>query len=276
MDFLSITDMIRKGILVSTGEICQQHQQEYYQRKTPNGLTKPFCLSCQKDQINKQEEQGVARGLKNRLDLHSYKVFQRDSILSKEMERADFTNFAVENELDQRALNFAKRMHRHYFKGGLGNTIFSGKAGVGKSHLAVSIAKQLNEDFKKINEPKSVIFIPVSRLFSKIQDSFNHRNDFTEHRAVELLTRVDFLFLDDLGVENANNEWKQQVLTDILDNRDKTIITTNATSGELAQNYTPRLLDRILKGVEKDDQRGIPSQVFKFPEDAISKRRRAF
>lgn len=268
--------MIRQGILVSTGEICQQHQQEYYQRKTPNGLTKPFCLSCQKDQINKQEERGVARGLKNGLDLHSYKVFQRDSILSKEMERADFTNFAVENELDQRALNFAKRTHRHYFKGGLGNTIFSGKAGVGKSHLAVSIAKQLNEDFKKINEPKSVIFIPVSRLFSKIQDSFNHRNDFTEHRAVELLTRVDFLFLDDLGVENANNEWKQQVLTDILDNRDKTIITTNATSGELAQNYTPRLLDRILKGVEKDDQRGIPSKVFKFPEDAISKRRRAF
>ena len=39
------------------------------------------------------------------------------------------------------------------------------------------------------------------RSFSKIEESFNNRGDFTESYAVNLLSNVDFLFFDDLGKE---------------------------------------------------------------------------
>lgn len=276
MELLSNKEMIQAGKLIPTGEVCQEHNLPYYQLKTQQGLKEPFCEECNKKIIKQIERDGVIRSLNHSSDFHSYEVFERESIISSELKLATFESFNVTNDTDQRALNFARRITQFYFKGGRGNTLFSGNAGVGKSHLAISMAKRLNNDFKNINEPKSIIFMPVSRLFSKIQASFNGQSQYTEDHAVRLLSKTDFLVLDDLGVENVNNSWKQQVLTDILDSRNKTIITTNSSSRELEANYTPRLYDRILKGVKKDEKRKIESKIFYFPSNTTSKRREAF
>ena len=86
-----------------------------------------------------------------------------------------------------------------------------------------------------------------------------------------LLSKVDFLFLDDLGKESsmsANlkeaNDWRQRVLFKILDNRQTTFFNTNLSSNDIKTIYNQALADRIFKGASK--------HIYKFPETMESRR----
>ena len=264
--------MIASGRLVDSGQLCELHNEHLYSVRIPSGkLSNPFCFTCKQTEIQQENAERVAAAYQQSKKFHSFGVFERESIITPELEFATFENFQHTDVTENNALYFARKMAKHYFDDGKGNTIFTGPPGVGKSHLTIAMARELHANFDKFGHDKSMIFMPVSRLFSKIQDSFNGGGNFTENRAVELLTNVDFLFLDDLGKEavmsnqiKAANEWKQQVLFNILDNRERTIINTNFSSNQLRAIYDAALADRIFKG-SKD-------QVFKFPEGAKSKR----
>lgn len=135
------------------------------------------------------------------------------------------------------------------------NTIFSGVPGVGKSHLAMSMLKAINENFSPYG---SCLFISVNDLMRLIKDSFNNpESKYTETNMVHLLTKVDILVLDDLGSETSfkrdireASEFIQQVLFGVLNARERTIITTNLNSDELRKIYNPKIISRIFKGVE--------------------------
>lgn len=175
----------------------------------------------------------------------SYKVFSNNSIVSDELKNANLENYNITDPFDEKAIKFTKRIARHYFKGGEGNTVFIGVPGVGKSHLTISMARSLNDTFKKYNEPKSIVFMPVNRIFSKIKSSFNNKSSvFTEDYAIDFLSKVDYLFLDDLGKESSMSnqikpasDWVQSVLFSILDQRKNTIINTNFSRDQLLKIY---------------------------------------
>ena len=85
-------------------------------------------------------------------------------------------NFEIHTDQDAEAVNFAKRVTADYVKERYeGNTIISGPPGVGKSHLAVGIAKTLNEAFKCFKVRKSVVYMPSMELFSRMQEAFQYR-----------------------------------------------------------------------------------------------------
>lgn len=232
-----------------------------------------MCDECSKEEIARKSDEDVKQRLINSELAKSYYVFTKHSIVPSEFKDASFDNFAIEAPFDETALNFAKRMANHYFKDGTGNTVFTGKPGLGKSHLTFSMARGLNETFKKYSQKKTVIFMPVSRLITKIKGSFNGGSGFTQDYAVDMLSNVDVLVLDDLGKESTTGgELKRAssfvygILFDILDSRDKTIINTNFTREELRRIYDDALVDRIFKGAVKS------KQVLQFPDNLQSKR----
>ncbi|XCY62377.1 ATP-binding protein [Streptococcus iniae] len=217
------------------------------------------CEDCAREAILEQEDNlNRSSAIDSKL-ADTYAVFERDSIVSDKLKAKSLNNYKTDAEIDQKAVNYIKRMEQFYRQDRTGNAIITGPSGVGKSHLTYGLAKFMNEQFKAYESPKSVLFISLVSLFTKIKESFNVDNGYRQADMIESLTRVDYLFLDDLGKESRkgdsqNNEWTHQILYEILDNRSNTIINTNLSSKEIkalyADNYgNGALSSRILEGV---------------------------
>lgn len=273
---MSYEYMINNGILVNTGDICTIHNKPYYKRLKQQGeyTNVAFCLDCQKAELERLKQSSTEQQTVNGMLAKTWNMFESVSIIPDDLKNATMKNFEEHNFEDQKAHAFAQRAVRYYGKGGEGNTLLQGHPGVGKSHLSISIAKQLNDTFKIYNEPKSVIFMPVARLIQRVQASFNGGGRFTEDFATRLLTECDYLVLDDLGKESTTennmkqaNDWTYRFLFNILDSRSKTIVNTNFSRKELIKIYDNAFVDRLTKGMREDKDR-----IFKFSEGAESKR----
>ena len=118
------------------------------------------------------------------------------------------------------------------------------------------MAKALNEGYKVKGEPKSVLFVNLTEIIKQIKEGWNYGKgaSLTEFEAVERMKNADFLILDDLGAKNATvspkSDWEQDLLFDVLNSRENTIINTNLNATELKTVYNERNYSRILKGLE--------------------------
>jgi DNA replication protein DnaC len=243
-----------KTLIIETDEICEIHGEKKVSVKTPDGLTNPYCAVCLSIKSANDLSERVKKSVEADILRKTYKVLKRDSILSDEtIMDAEFDNFNTDGEQEaQRAKQFAESVAAFYIAGGNGNTVLSGLAGTGKSHLAMSIAKAYNEACKESGEPKSVMFASWSQVLRKVKESFNYKE--SKDSPESLLNRLidaDLLILDDIGSEKVT-DWSNELLTDLLDGRTRTIITSNLSSKKMQEIYKePRIVSRILRGIGK-------------------------
>lgn len=255
---------------VNENEICKKHACYMWTFKHPvrakgrKGLYQAtFCPECQREAMAREQEKKIGEAYISSILSNTFGVLERNSIMPSDMKEASFNTFTVNNEIDEKAKNYALRIAKHYFNDGKGNAVILGQAGVGKTHLAIAIAKKLNIDFKANNNPKSVLFMNVPTMFQKIQSGFNKSEARTTDEWLDLLKKVDYLILDDFGKgEQAN--WKKDFLYNLLDARDKTIFTTNMTGREMKQAFDSSLVSRVAKGAK--------DLTFKYPDDAEDRR----
>lgn len=171
-------------------------------------------------------------------------------LLDETIKTATFNNFKIETDEERQAFEFAKNLAEFYKNGGQGNSFMSGPAGSGKSHLSMAILKSYLESGEK-----TALFVSYSHVVRLIKDSFNNRDSvYTQNNIMGLLTNVDLLVMDDIGSEN-NSDFSEELLTDVLDGRISTIITTNLSSEELRGNsrkqgkYNQRTASRMFRGI---------------------------
>jgi DNA replication protein DnaC len=104
--------------------------------------------------------------------------------------------------------------------------LFRGSFGVGKTHLAVAMLKEL------IRKGARGYFYEVPELLRMVKDSYDANPEQDERQTLEPVLRADVLVLDDLG-EERTSEWVQETLAHIINVRYSenrpTIITTGLT-----------------------------------------------
>jgi DNA replication protein DnaC len=103
--------------------------------------------------------------------------------------------------------------------------LFMGPPGVGKTHLAVGIIKQLIRE-----KAVSCIFRTFPELLKEIQNSYNHVSQASELSLLTPVLETEVLVLDELGAQNPST-WVRDTVGYVLNyryNENKvTILTTN-------------------------------------------------
>ncbi len=119
--------------------------------------------------------------------------------------------------------------------------IMMGKTGLGKTHLSLSIAKEV------INGNFGVVYAPAQKLVSDLERE--HFSFSGSDSAMKKYTLCDLLIIDDLGAEFPS-QFTTAVIGNLINERlyenRPTIISTNLSVKELTERYSERTASRIL------------------------------
>lgn len=119
-----------------------------------------------------------------------------------------------------------------------------GPVGVGKTHLAVAILRELIERYQIAG-----LFYQFGALLRQIQDSYNPISQTSELKVLQPVFDADVLVLDELGASKPT-DWVRDTMMQIINTRynDKrlTIFTTNYSDNRRSEKDTTEVLeDRV-------------------------------
>ena len=149
----------------------------------------------------------------------------REARLPKRYQHCTLKNFKTPKQDDLwTAKGVAKDFVEDYPNVDMG-ILFIGPCGVGKTHLAVGIIRELIE-----KKGISCLFCDFRDLLRDIQDSYNPVSESSEMSVLAPVLRTEVLLLDEVGARRPS-EWVQDTIAHILNSRYNekkiTIITSN-------------------------------------------------
>ncbi len=173
------------------------------------------------------------------------KIYKQNYIGMK-FQNLNFENFNSNSE-NELAIAIAKDyVNKNITSANTNGLIIMGESGVGKTHLAASIANKL------IENDKIVLMGRLTTLLDMIKETFKD-NTKSENELIELYSNVDMIIVDDLGTEKISN-WALEKLYTIIENRNENrlpiIITTRFDKQGLierfGQSQDEQLVDAII------------------------------
>ncbi|EZP77590.1 dnaA-like Chromosomal replication initiator protein [Parageobacillus genomosp. 1] len=254
----AIHTLISSRFQIVGKRICESCGSEVSIIKTVfNGEEKEIshCLQCE----TKKLEQECNDYYKEREKRKAEMIFERFSFISDDLLNANFDNYIPDHPSKEEAKkkaqwyakNFPSILNKEYDWQSL---LFQGGYGLGKSHLAYSIAQYV----KKLGYV--VIFLDSPSLLRVIRESYGKDSHFTESEILEMCYEADLLVLDDIGAEYVKSEnglesWATDKLFQVIYARmgKPTIYTTNYKSDELIAKYGQhggRIVSRMMKGTK--------------------------
>lgn len=225
--------------------ICEGGCGETYLQRciiTPDGLcyTERIACSCLRAILQSNQQDWAIDKAKTKRANQTYQIgnYFNGFDLSEDQAyfHATFATYKPDSLSQREALTRLKA-----FEVGTQSVCLYGGPGRGKTHLALSIAKQAKAD------GKSVLAIKAIDLLTRLKRTYDRRDDVAEVEIMRLLKEVDVLVIDDIGTEKST-EWVRSKFYEIIDyrmNRKTTIFTTNLSSGETERKEGGALVSRI-------------------------------
>lgn len=197
----------------------------------------------------RQEEERRQREEEHRRRMERIERLFFQSRLGKRFRERTFDTFEVQEHTKKAyeiALDYAKNFEVYKEKGeGL---FITGGYGVGKTHLAASIANYLIS-----NEIATVIFGNVTTLLGRIRHTYSDSSQYEEEQIMKELYDVDLLIIDDLGKEKPT-QWVEEKLYMVINQRYENykpiVVTSNLELEEIEQrleNCGGAIVSRIIE-----------------------------
>ena len=172
-----------------------------------DGLIFDGKCSCQLKQIQEQAE--LERKL---IRINKVSKLKAQSLLHDRYNSVSFNTsekLPQHKELSEYAVNAAEN-----YKKGVSLYLY-GKYGTGKTHSMACISNAL------MDKLYSVHFTNFNNIVRDIKSTFSRNTKKTEQDIFEILTDVDFLFIDDIGTEYIKDKdgYIQSVIYDVINTR---------------------------------------------------------
>ncbi|MEQ4632121.1 ATP-binding protein [Providencia stuartii] len=124
--------------------------------------------------------------------------------------------------------------------------IFCGIPGTGKTHLAVSIAREIAEDLQE-----SVFITTAARIIRAFRRTWSGNSEFSELDVLAKYCDPDLLIIDEIGVQYGTDS-ERNILFEVINDRYEyllpTILVSNLPLNELEEMLGERVVDRLLQG----------------------------
>jgi DNA replication protein DnaC len=183
------------------------------------------CLLCDDTGWKPVEENGIRRVV--RCDCWRQQVGQHrlaDANIPKRYQHCTLDSFAAHNETLEKAVAHARRV-ADAFPSVTKGLLLEGQPGVGKTHLAVAVLKQVIDRCGARG-----LFYDTRDLLRIIRSTYDPSIRTTELEVLRPVMEADLLVLDDLGAEKTS-EWVEETMNLIVNTRYNerrlTIFTSN-------------------------------------------------
>jgi len=220
-------------------KVCEKHG-PYVSNYHISPLTKqklwsgcPECLREYEREYEVQEREQEIRENRKRME--------RLGITPRFYE-ATFDTFHAQTAEQKRVLDIC-REYAESFKPGRA-LLLCGSVGTGKTHLAMSAVKV-------IGATRSALYITAIQMLRNIRESYRPNAFYTEQQAIDKYAELDFLALDELGVQ-LGTESERLLLFEVLDGRYQwrrpTMLVSNLNIADLTRYLGERVIDRMREG----------------------------
>jgi DNA replication protein DnaC len=190
-----------------------------------------ICIVCEGSGLRIVQENGrqVARACECRIERRANRMLDRAHI-PRRYEHCSLDSYESGFGGADRTLRGAHLQARRFVEEYLLETagtglLLTGSIGVGKTHLAVGILKELIQE-----RGVQGLFCDYRELLKEVQNSYNQKVSATELEVLRPVFEAEVLVLDELGASKPS-EWVWDTVAHILNSRynDRrtTIITTN-------------------------------------------------
>lgn len=223
--------------------VCEKHGE--YQEKGAYFLsTNIHWHGC--DKCKEERKIAAAREVEIREKIESQQRIERRlkkaGIPVRFVDRT-LENFIAESPQQKNALtvsrDFLENFEENYQTGR--TLIFSGKAGTGKSHLAIAIAKS-------VMPRHTAMYLNALDAVRMIRDTWRKDSATSELQVLDLLGSIDLLVIDEVGVQYGT-ENEQMLMFDIINRRYRDskpmILLTNLGTAGFSEYLTERSYDRL-------------------------------
>jgi len=238
-------------------KVCQKPRYAIYNMYGKDFTFREDCDCQLKENAQKELDEKIEREKQRLLDRQlRIQRLKSISLLDKKFKGVSFEKTENTSESFKTALTTCKNYCNSFecdIDNGYGLYIFGG-CGVGKSHLTACMANELME-----KHLCTVVYTNFGEIDKRVKANFC---DYGDSEFIQLLTNVDFLFIDDLGTErivngNGQDLMLQQTIYDIINGRylkcKPLVITSNFSLKDLIKKtgILDKTVDRIYEMATK-------------------------